>query len=597
MTRAKRRESEDRMTRQGLSVFSEGNERLLQLLMCSLGRILAKERRSNDEVETLSYREIRHIVDWLRAAVARDASWLSNVDGNGRPKKLLKYPSVAAMTAEVDRDMLREARLHGAPSDAVEGTENYMDLGDGWALIRLLTTRALDYESSIMRHCIGNGAYDDQLDTSGHLFLSLRDPARKPHVTIAVSEGKIEELSGKQNDIPKPRYLKRLASFFQSLGELSYLDGSHGVIADIHGRVYEYGDLPDVLEVAGDLRLLDDPDDQNFRLPRVIRAGGQVTIDSDFDGQLECVEAESLSMSGAKAAKDCEFKVRKSLNLRGSVIERLQDNLTVAGNLDLAGTTITKLPSGLRVGGTLDIGGTDITVLPDDLVVSTLKISDTDIESLGSLRQFDRLLAANSKLASIPADLVIKRHIDISESAVTSIPHGFRTEGGLSATGCERMITLPRRLEIGFADFSRSSIFMPREFETATSVMFQESRMSLLGRRIVCGERLNLAATHFDVLPDVIRAREVNLDRRLATPIRAIDCDIDTDVLRVSADADVVIADHVVVRERIEIEEFRGDVWCFPVDAARRYLARRNAFKDIEAACLYFGGHLWSGIS
>jgi hypothetical protein len=46
-----------------------------------------------------------------------------------------------------------------------------------------------------------------------------------------------------------------------------------------------------------------------------------------------------------------------------------------------------------------------------------------------------------------------------------------------------------------------------------------------------------------------------------------------------------------VVRERIEIAEF----WCFPVDAAPRYLANRAAFKDTAEACKHFGGYLASG--
>jgi hypothetical protein len=108
---------------------------------------------------------------------------------------------------------------------------------------------------------------------------------------------------------------------------------------------------------------------------------------------------------------------------------------------------------------------------------------------------------------------------------------------------------------------------------------------------------LSLAATHFDVLPDVIRARKVNLDRMLATPIKAIDCDIVTDILRVSAEADVVIGKSVIVREHIEIEDSRSSVWCFPVDAARRYLENRASFENIEDACRHFGGHVVSNFT
>lgn len=58
-----------------------------------------------------------------------------------------------------------------------------------------------------------------------------------------------------------------------------------------------------------------------------------------------------------------------------------------------------------------------------------------------------------------------------------------------------------------------------------------------------------------------------------------------------------VIGKNVVVREHIEIEDFRSSVWRFPVDAARRYLENRQAFPNIEAACRHFGGHLVSSFS
>jgi hypothetical protein len=238
-------------------------------------------------------------VDWLRAALANNAPWLSNLDEKGCPKKLLKFSSVAAMTAEIDRDILRAARRNGAPSDGGEGTETYMDLGEGWRLVRLLTSRALDFESSIMQHCIGNGGYDAFLDASNTVFLSLRDPHGKPHATVSVVGGKIEELSGKQNEIPQERYLKRLAPLFKSLGETAYLDGSYGIVEDIHGNVFGYGELPEVLEVSGRLWLTYSKPERKYRLPRIIKADGNVVIEDEvFEVELELVVARRLDHRG-----------------------------------------------------------------------------------------------------------------------------------------------------------------------------------------------------------------------------------------------------------------------------------------------------------
>ena len=49
------------------------------------------------------------------------------------------------------------------------------------------------------------------------------------------------------------------------------------------------------------------------------------------------------------------------LNLYGTGITSLPDNLTVGGRLDLYGTGITSLPDNLTVGGWLDLEGTGIT--------------------------------------------------------------------------------------------------------------------------------------------------------------------------------------------------------------------------------------------
>ena len=63
----------------------------------------------------------------------------------------------------------------------------------------------------------------------------------------------------------------------------------------------------------------------------------------------------------------------------------IYDDLTidVIGHLDLEGTQITSLPDNLSVGGCLDLKGTPITSLPDNLSVGGwLNLSETPITSL-----------------------------------------------------------------------------------------------------------------------------------------------------------------------------------------------------------------------
>ena len=68
------------------------------------------------------------------------------------------------------------------------------------------------------------------------------------------------------------------------------------------------------------------------------------------------------------------------LNLIGTQITVLPDNLSVGGFLDLSGTQITVLPDNLSVGGSLDLRGTAITQLPEGLTVGgSLHLEGTGI--------------------------------------------------------------------------------------------------------------------------------------------------------------------------------------------------------------------------
>ena len=72
-----------------------------------------------------------------------------------------------------------------------------------------------------------------------------------------------------------------------------------------------------------------------------------------------------------------------NLDLIGTKITALPDNLTVGGWLNLRGTKITALPDNLTVGGWLDLSGTKITALPDNLTVGDwLYLRGTGITAL-----------------------------------------------------------------------------------------------------------------------------------------------------------------------------------------------------------------------
>ncbi|WP_447874773.1 hypothetical protein [Serratia fonticola] len=96
-----------------------------------------------------------------------------------------------------------------------------------------------------------------------------------------------------------------------------------------------------------------------------------------------------------------------SLDLRGTGITSLPDNLTVGGYLDLEGTGITSLPDNLTVGGYLDLRGTGITSLPDNLTVG----GSLDLEGTG--------------ITSLPDNLTVGGSLDLRGTGITSLPDNF----------------------------------------------------------------------------------------------------------------------------------------------------------------------------
>lgn len=292
-----------------LAPFHVGDERLGVLLALSVGRLMLRSaKKGEDGKNGFPDEKIRHVADWLRAALVNGAAWLSNVDDMGRPKKLLKHPTFEALLAEVDRAMLVEAqRLSNVR--LVEGDEAlYAELSDGMVLVRLLTPAALDRETSVMQHCIGNGGYDDFLGRDDHLFLSLRDRHGKAHATLEIEKSKITQLQGKQNEPPIRKYVNTLVPFIRERGyKVSVQTARLGYVIDKDDNWHDLQNLPEGLTVGG------------------------------------------------------------YLDLRDTVITVLPDGLTVGGYLNLEGTAITVLPDGLTVGGSLYLRGTGITVLPDSI--------------------------------------------------------------------------------------------------------------------------------------------------------------------------------------------------------------------------------------
>ena len=66
---------------------------------------------------------------------------------------------------------------------------------------------------------------------------------------------------------------------------------------------------------------------------------------------------------------DLTINFQGGLDLEGTQIIKLPDNLNIEWDLDLRGTPITELPDNLSVGGDLSLRRTQIAELPDNLSV------------------------------------------------------------------------------------------------------------------------------------------------------------------------------------------------------------------------------------
>ncbi len=158
------------------------------------------------------------------------------------------------------------------------------------------------------------------------------------------------------------------------------------------------------------------------------------------------MKVDKLTLKKAKRMMDEDG----NLDLSGSSITSLPDNLTVGGGLDLCNTGVTSLPDNLTVGGWLDLSGTSITSLPDNLTVGGwLNLCNTGITSLpDNLTVGGGLDLRGTSITALPDNLTVGGWLDLSNTGITALPDNLTVGGSLylSDTG---ITTLPDNLTVG----------------------------------------------------------------------------------------------------------------------------------------------------
>ncbi|MBY3151100.1 hypothetical protein HFO56_01575 [Rhizobium laguerreae] len=260
-----------------------GSPDLFPLLRICLGRVLTNLAVRHESftlaVVEASSDDTRHIYDWLLASHLRCESWLSRLDEQGRPLKLMKFGTVMSIVAEANKAMAKR-RSDGFRVSASAGTQIVHECGGGWTIVRLTTPEALDYEGSQMGHCVGQGGYDHLIDEDP--IYSLRDPMGRSHITIEVDNYSkdIRQLKGKQNQAPKIAYTRRLVGW-PGLAGLTITEGEcpAGFGVDRRFGLVELGALKPGESFEGDLWIVwNDKLDNPLVLPPNITIKGDVAL-------------------------------------------------------------------------------------------------------------------------------------------------------------------------------------------------------------------------------------------------------------------------------------------------------------------------------
>ncbi|MCV9963985.1 hypothetical protein OIU34_19075 [Pararhizobium sp. BT-229] len=425
--------------------------RVQLLLTYCLGRLFMREHGKGGDWRALAASvDGGHIADWLRAAVANGDPWLSNVDELDRPRKLMKFGSVQQVAAEADKAMAKANQA--VVGHVADGEEFVMDLGNGMYVVRLLTPEALDYESSVMQHCIGHGGYDYSLSKNDRHFFSLRSGSAKPHVTIDidVASGWVNEMKGKQNAHPDPAYVMALTPFFKSRPELQFMRHT-GLVFDQHRNLVHVRSLPDGTVLEGDLRI-------NGGAELVLPKNLTVKGDMEITFVKKVTLPENLNVGGTFMIEAC-------------AVEGRIENLVVEGwstffvDLTHAGPSFLGRVKAEHVG----FDNTQMTELPE-MEIESLAVERMPIADLSAVSELDGLkllrLTELPNVKELPAPTALGQlevygmpirdfcqlpdahYICFSDMDIGLLPENLTIAGTLTFNRC-KLAAIPGGLTVG----------------------------------------------------------------------------------------------------------------------------------------------------
>lgn len=150
------------------------------------GKWLKRTGVSTEEYEFVAdsapHSQVRHIADWIYAAMLNKEYWLDKLDEQNRPIPLVQIGTLEQAIQKANKSMAKSSqRMVGklgadAPqTDNIDDFEEIHRFEDGFSLVRLKTPHALDIEQTMMHNCIGDGVYGAKVLGNKWRYYSLRD--------------------------------------------------------------------------------------------------------------------------------------------------------------------------------------------------------------------------------------------------------------------------------------------------------------------------------------------------------------------------------------------------------------------------------------
>lgn len=363
--------------------------------------------KSNDPL-TVSFdrffkSEAREVVDYLNTI-------RGSINMNYNQARTAMIVHQAQQRKEAEREQNKDETANKSKA-AESGTEVVKEYSSGIKWVNLTSKEALEYESHIMKHCVGDEAqgYISGVQSGRLIILSLRDKNNKPHVTIEIKKSnKIQQIKGKANSGVKTEYVKYVKDILKNgvMGIKFNEDDIEdliniGIIVHKNGIWYDVTRLPNGLNWEGDLFLAEV--EELTHLPNNLHVSGDLILHGtnitslpkglkvgrilDLNGLRKItslpddLEAGHINLIGTRVTTiPSNIKIRDGLNLSDLKLESLPDNLKVSDDINLFNSTISKLPKGLNVGGDLFLSNTNITSLPDDLKVGKTIVISSDMK-------------------------------------------------------------------------------------------------------------------------------------------------------------------------------------------------------------------------